>query len=71
MQIDCWGDTYLSAKLVSRAVIAAVEPAMVQGATRFSASFLENASDMPPDDLPGDVTVYRVMTDWTVWHQPA
>ena len=71
VQVDCWGASYASAKAVSRAVIAAIEPPATQGITVFGASFLDNAPDFPPEDLAGGVTAYRVKMDWIIWHRPA
>jgi hypothetical protein len=71
VQADCWGRSYLEAKKVSRALTAAMEQAGVQGSTRFSAAFLDNASDFPPEDLPGGTKAYRVNMDWIVWNSPA
>jgi hypothetical protein len=71
VQIDCWGASYASAKALARSVIPAVEPALTQGATKFSQSFLDASRDMPVEDLEGGVMVYRVSQDFIVWHQPA
>lgn len=70
IQVDCWGSSYLEAKAVSRALVGAIEPPDVQGATRFIASFLENETDFPPEDLAGGVTAYRVSMDWILWNSP-
>jgi hypothetical protein len=56
---------------LARSVIPAVEPALTQGATKFSQSFLDASRDMPVEDLEGGVMVYRVSQDFIVWHQPA
>jgi hypothetical protein len=71
VQADCWGASYLSAKQASRALLAAVEQPSTQGGTRFSAAFLESASDLPPEDLPGGATAYRVSMDFIIWNAPA
>jgi len=76
VQADCWGASYLSAKQVSRALIAAVEMPGTRGDTVFSAAFLESAADLPPEDMPakqpgGPSKVYRVSMDFIIWNAPA
>jgi hypothetical protein len=71
VQIDCWGASYASAKAVSRALIAAIEPSAQHGNTRFSAAFLESGTDFPPEDIAGGTRVYRVKMDWIIWNSPA
>jgi hypothetical protein len=71
VQGDSWGRSYLEAKQVSRALVAAIEPAGLQGGTRFGASFVDSGSDFPPEDMPGGTKVYRVTTDFIIWNSPA
>lgn len=71
VQFDVWGRSYLEAKQVSRALIAAVEPPALEGDTRFGPAFLENGPDFPPEDLPGGTKVYRVSMDFIIWNSPA
>jgi hypothetical protein len=76
VQVDCWGASYLSAKQIARALVAAIEAPATQGGTWFSAAFLESASDLPPEDLPakqpgGTSKVYRVTMDFIIWNAPA
>lgn len=71
VQADCWGETYVSAKTVSRALIAAIEPPATHGGTRFSATFLDGSRDLPPEDIDGGTKVYRVTMDFIIWNAPA
>lgn len=71
VQTDCWGRSYLEAKLVSRALRDAIEPPATIGSTSFGQSFRENAPDFPPEDIAGGVTAYRVNGDFIIWHRPA
>lgn len=71
VQIDCWGETYLSAKTVARAV-RAVCVALKTAPLR--AGFIENKRDgFEPGDGPqadGAVNFFRVSLDVRVWHGP-
>lgn len=71
VQADCWGRTYGEAKAVARALIAAAEERGVHGGIRFGSSFIDGERDMPPEELPGGVKVYRVSIDIIVWNSPA
>lgn len=71
VQADCWGSTYLEAKQLSRALIAAMEPRATQGGVKFGPSFIDAARDMPPEELDGGTKVYRVSLDIIVWNSPA
>lgn len=67
VQTDSWGATFLSAKRVARAVLAAVEPAATQGSIEFSRSFLDGGSDRDPVDIAGGGKVFGVRQDFIVW----
>lgn len=71
VQADCWGRTYLEAKLVSRAMIAAVEQRATMGGINFAPAFIDGARDMATEELPGGEKVYRVSLDIIVWNSPA
>lgn len=71
VQVDCWGRSYGEAKAVSRAVISALEPAITQGGVRFGPSFVDSNRDMPSEELPGGVKVFRVSLDFRIWNSPA
>jgi hypothetical protein len=71
VQIDCWGGSYQSAKLLSRAVIAALETL----ATPFQGAFVENERDSfergdGPKTTTGPSDYYRSSLDVRVWHHP-
>ena len=70
IQIDSWGASYASAKAVSRAVIAALEPSATVGGTRFSASFLDGGGGASSEDVDGGTKIYRVSQDWIIWNNP-
>lgn len=67
VRVDCWGASYGSAKLVARAVIAAIEPPAVSGGIAFSNSFLIGERDLGPEDIPGGGKAFRVSMDFYVW----
>lgn len=71
VQIDNWGSTYSSAKLVSRAVLDAIEAAVTQGSIAFSRSFLIGSRDLGPEDIAGGGKVFRVSQDFRIWWKPA
>lgn len=67
MQIDCWGDSYASAKRTARAVIAAMSAARWSaGGVRFDGVFIEDESDDTFDE--GEETLFRTRLDLMVHH---
>jgi hypothetical protein len=71
IQFDCWGTTYLAAKLLARAVIAEMETAETVGTTKFDNSFLVASRAMDPEYLGSGIKVFRQSLDFSVWHSPA
>jgi hypothetical protein len=71
VQIDNWGSSYAQAKALARATVAALDGTFEQDGIRFTGCFLDSERDMPPEELPGGVKVYRVSQDWVIWSHPA
>ncbi|AHE52636.1 tail completion protein gp17 [Sphingomonas sanxanigenens] len=67
VQCDSWGGSYGSARLVSRALLAAIEPATTVGGVEFKAAFLDSERDMPVSEMPDRTTIFRVSQDFFVW----
>lgn len=67
MQIDCWGDSYASAKRTARAVVAAMSGARWSAAgVRFDGVFIEDESDDTFDE--GGQALFRTRLDLMVHH---
>lgn len=67
MQIDCWGDSYASAKRTARAVVAAMSGARWSPAgVRFDGVFIEDESDDTFDE--GGTALFRTRLDLMVHH---
>lgn len=67
MQIDCWGDSYGSAKKTARSVIAAMSAARwAAGGVRFDGVFIEDESDDTFDE--GGQALFRTRLDLMVHH---
>lgn len=71
VRFDCWGRSYGEAKILSRAVRAAVEPAEDQSGISFKQAFQVGERDLGPDDIPGGGKAFRVSMDFIVWWKPA
>lgn len=67
MQIDCWGDSYASAKRVARAVVASMSGARwTAGGVRFDGVLIEDESDDTFDE--GGQALFRTRLDLMVHH---
>lgn len=71
VQIDCWAESYGTAKLIARAVIAEMETAATVSGIVFDESFLAASRAMDPEDLGGGIKVFRQSLDFRVWFKPA
>jgi len=68
VQADVWGLKYEDAKLGTRAVQNSIDGfRSAQPDTRFQGIFIETERDMPDEELDG-LKVFRVSTDFTIWH---
>lgn len=69
VQMDVYGLTYVSAKLVARAIESRLSGVQTsQGAVRFSGCFLSNERDGYEDDATPD-KLFRTSLDFMIWHQ--
>ncbi|TXC73965.1 hypothetical protein FSZ31_04385 [Sphingorhabdus soli] len=66
VRFECFGLSYGSAKRMSRAIIGVIEMAQVVGATRFHRGKLQFERDMPPEDIGGNIKVFRTVLDFFV-----
>lgn len=71
VQIDCWGQSYGAAKLISRAVINALEESVTVAGVKFTHAFLISSRSFEPEDLPGGGRVFRQSLDFQIWNKPA
>lgn len=69
VQIDCYGETYASAKSVSRAVDGVLSGYKgTSGAIKFDGIFLIDQRDaIEDDDAPDDL--FGVSADYQIWHK--
>ena len=67
IRATCWGRSYKEAKLISRALEAAITPPLVVGGIAFQQSFLALAVDQDPEDVPGGQRAFSVISDFIVW----
>lgn len=63
VRFETFGLRYGSAKKLARAIIAELEHAAIVGDTRFHRGILAYERDMSPEDLGGNLTVYRTIFD--------
>jgi hypothetical protein len=70
IQIDCYGLTFGSAKLIARAVEAKLSGLrnVTQGQTRFDGCLLDNERDNFEDGGPPD-KLFRTSLDFIIWHK--
>lgn len=68
MQVDCWGTTYASAKLLGRAVTAALSGFDgTQSGVEFQFVTLENEQDIREPGANAAEYLFRVSLDFQVW----
>ncbi len=69
VQIDCYGETYASARAVSRAVEAAIGGYKgTSGAVKFDGIFMVEQRDViEEDNTPSDL--FGVSVDYQIWHK--
>ena len=68
--MDCWGDDYVAAKDLARAVETALSgQAFVQGAIRFDVILIVDERDSTFDEAPD--TLFRTSLDLMVHHASA
>lgn len=70
VQIDTWAETGPAALARSRTILAAMEAADSDHGWGFHPAQLEMRSGPEPDDLDGGGKVWRVMQDFTFYHEP-
>lgn len=70
IRVELFGLTPLSLKAVKRTLVDELEKSAQQGATQFSKSRLAFERDTDPEDLPGDMKVFRTILDFFVPHSP-
>lgn len=69
MQIDCWGETYASAKDLSGLVISELSALadVIEGATTFLYIVLEEVRDLRESGVNQAEYLYRTSLDFLVW----
>lgn len=67
VQIDCWGERWLSAKQVARAVVASLDGLAEEP---FQAAFIDAERDTMDADDDGR-EFHRTMVDTRIWHSDA
>jgi len=70
VQIDSWAATSVVALAAARAVLAEMETAVTIAGVVFEPAQLEGRMGPEPDDLTGGGKVWRVMQDFTFYHEP-
>lgn len=70
VQINCLGATYSAAKLLARAMIAALEPSATVSSIKFNQAFLDSEGDLPVQSLPSG-KVFGIRQDFFIWWEPA
>lgn len=74
IQIDCWAETYGSAKVISRAVSKLLSGKwFTAGDVEFQFVLQDSARDLSTDSVRVNQAdyYYRAMLEFTVWHSPA
>lgn len=68
-QVDCWGDTYPSAKDTARAVTAALSAVrdVTQGTTTFLYILLDSEQDVREGGGNAAEYLFRTILDFTAW----
>ncbi|WP_075216081.1 DUF3168 domain-containing protein [Mongoliimonas terrestris] len=69
VQVDCWGETFLAAKQAARAVLARMQSVRgINGDIAFQAAFAESERGEYTALVDAGERLYRVSTDYIIWH---
>lgn len=69
VQIDCYGETYMSTKALSDAILSVLSGfrGVVSG-VRIHAGFIDSKRDLPAEDSGGVKRLFRRSADIFIWH---
>lgn len=69
VQADCWGNTYASATLLSRAVKSVLSGlSATQDGIHFQGVFIDSERDLQDEGTDAEDELFRVSIDFQVWH---
>ncbi len=71
VRLMSFGTSYEQAEALRAALRTAIEPKTVHGNTRFGPAKLVLERDLPPEDLPGGLTIFRIAGDYVIPATPA
>lgn len=70
VRVECFGLTYGTAKILARAIILLLEQPDENDGIRFHRGQLQYERDMPPEDLGGDLKIFRVIIEFFLPYTP-
>jgi hypothetical protein len=69
LQIDCWGSTYTSAKLLAKAVLAVLSAHVgTSGTVEIQYIMLDAERDLQETGANQSEYLFRTSMDFTIWH---
>lgn len=71
IRLMSFGTSFDQADALQKVLRTAIEPKTTHGSTRFGPAKLVLERDLPPEDLPGGLTIFRIAGDYVIPAAPA